>query len=904
MLVDLSAALLVRAERDQTPRDLLEAIETADRAVRLEPRDPAARFNLALGLDLLGLDGQADAAWKAYLEVDRTSDWANEARRRTRRPVDTGIPATPKPGASTSEVTVYVRAAPQEALLLGWDRLLDEWGAGVIGGDTSRANRWLSLARAVGSGLVEGGGDATLADAVNAIDGIAADPGATRVLARAHRDYGAGRVAYGAGDYGAARRSSQRAISTGGRSPALVAWARLSLASTLVYEGRPAAADATVRLVTVYADTMRQPALAGRARWVLGTTLLRRGRYEQALRAFRPAATLFERAGEREHASAILQLLADTQQYLGDPAAEYPAIHRALTALRPYRGSVWAHNLLYFAARFASSDGFPLAAARIQDEDVRIAEETGKPIYLAEARIARARLTAATGDSAGARQDLASARTIVDGLAPGPGRRWFEADLRFAEARIVPSAEPGRVIRALDSVVTFFSSQHNVIRLLPALIARSEASLSAGHVAPATADLDRALTLFDTQGAGTENVDLRASLLEAARRLVDRLVLLRLASGDTSAALADIERARVSLAPVSAGLRARPKAHPAAPTGQVAVDYALIGDTLLIWTIAGTTVRLTRTTLDRDSLMRAIRRVRSSLELRVDDPATLSDLAALYEWLVRPIEHRLGGEGVPLVLIADGDVAGVPFPALRDNVRGRYLIESHPLRSGVSLRDADRPAPSPLPQAPRALLVADPAFDPRVFPRLAPLPGAMAEARAIAAQYPGALTLSGATASRRAFEAALRSVDVAHYAGHALFDDVRPEQSSLALAPDSAAESSGRLAAADIERLDLHGVRLVVLSACETARPRGGRSAGFAGLAGSLLAAGAGGVLGTLWRVDDALTLQLMAEFHRAYRQSGDAARSLREAQLRLLRSSDATLRSPAAWAAFRYTGN
>jgi CHAT domain-containing protein len=486
----------------------------------------------------------------------------------------------------------------------------------------------------------------------------------------------------------------------------------------------------------------------------------------------------------------------------------------------------------------------------------------------------------------------------------GPDRRWFEADLRFAQTTIAPPTDPGHVIQALDSVVAFFSSQHNVIRLLPALVARSEAAFGAGRIAAATADLDRALTLFDVEGAGTENVDLRASLLEAARRLVDRLVLLRLASGDTSAALADIERARVSLAPVSARSTARSRARPVAPTGQVAVDYALIGDTLLIWTVAGTTVRLTRRTLDRDSLVRAIRRVRSSLELRVNDPATLSDLGALYEWLVRPIEHRLGGEGVPLVLIADGEVAGVPFPALRDVARGRYLFESHPLRFSVSLRDAARQTLSPMPRSPRALLVAEPALDARAFPRLAPLPGAMDEVRAIAAQYPGARTLTGTTASAAAFKAALRSVDVAHYAGHALFDDVRPDQSSLALAPDSAAESSGRLTAADIERLDLRGVRLVVLSACETARPRAGRSAGFAGLAGSLLAAGAGGVLGTLWRLDDALSLQLMAEFHRAYRQSGDAARSLREAQLLLLRSPDATLRSPAAWAAFRYTGN
>ncbi len=922
ILADLSAALLVRAERDQTPRDLIEAIETADRALQLQAGDPAARFNLALGLELLGLDRQAEAAWNAYLELDSTSGWAAEARHRTQGPMETGSATAsaiaPVPGADAADVAGYVRTAPQEALALGWDRLLDEWGAGAKEGDGPRADRWLGLARAVGNGLVEEGRDATLAEAVHAIDATAKESGATRVLASAHRDYASGRAAFRAGDYADAERSFQRAISRGGRSPALVAWARVLLASVLVYQGRLPAAEAMVRRVTATADTMTQPALAGRARWVLGTTLMRRGRYEQALREFQPAASLFARAGDPEYAGAMLQMQADTRQYLGDPAAEYPAIHRALTALRPYHGSVWAHNLLYFGARFVSSDGFPLAAARIQAEDVRVAEQTGRPIYLAEARIARARLTAASGDTAAARQDLASARAIVEALAPGLERRWFESDLQFAEAGLAPTGGTHAAIAALDSVVAFFTSQRNVVRLLPALVARSEVLLGAGRVEAATADLDRALALFDTASARTENADLRASLLETARRLVDRLVLLRLAAGDTSAALADIERARMSLAPVPNALGggaparvgvAAPAAPatafvPAMPAGQVAVDYALIGDTLLIWTVTGSNVQLTRTTVDRDSLARTIARLRSALELRVHDPATAYGLSALYEWLVRPIERQLGGDGTPLVLIADGDVAGVPFPALHDAARGHYLLETHPLRFGVSLRDAARPAPGLLGQPLRATIVSDPAFDPRVFPRLLPLPGATVEADSVGSLYAGARTLSRAGATRRALEAGLRNVDVAHYAGHALFDDVRPEQSTLALAPDTAAGSNGRLSAADIERLDLHGLRLVVLSACETARPRAGRSAGFAGLAGSLLAAGAGGVLGTLWRVDDVLSLPLMVEFHRAYRQSGDAARSLREAQLLLLRSSEATLRSPAAWGAFRYTGD
>ncbi len=112
-----------------------------------------------------------------------------------------------------------------------------------------------------------------------------------------------------------------------------------------------------------------------------------------------------------------------------------------------------------------------------------------------------------------------------------------------------------------------------------------------------------------------------------------------------------------------------------------------------------------------------------------------------------------------------------------------------------------------------------------------------------------------------------------------------------------------RLAANAAGALDLRGVRLVVLSACRTLRSRAGRAEGSAGLSGALLSAGAGGVVGSLWQVDDELALPLMRAFHRSYAASGSPADALREAQLEMLRSPHPARRSPFAWAAFRYVG-
>src|SRR5262249_33053659 len=168
-------------------------------------------------------------------------------------------------------------------------------------------------------------------------------------------------------------------------------------------------------------------------------------------------------------------------------------------------------------------------------------------------------------------------------------------------------------------------------------------------------------------------------------------------------------------------------------------------------------------TVDRARLVQTIERTRAALELRTDESGLQRDLAALYDWLLRPVEGRLGASGKPLVLIADGEIAGVPFAALRDTAQRRYLIEQHPLRFVGSLRDAARP-PSQLPAKPRVLLVADPAFDHSAFPGLVRLPGAAEETKAIAGQYADTVLLSSAGATVTALESTLRRANILHYA--------------------------------------------------------------------------------------------------------------------------------------------
>jgi CHAT domain-containing protein len=898
VLADLSAAWLVHAERSGSPRDLLEAYEAAAEALEREPGLAAACFNRALALDRLGVDDEAARAWKACAGDGRGSPWKAEALRRARAAA--ALPALPRPPAEPGGAAAYAAAVPQRALLLGLDRLLGEWGERWTAGDSARAGAALALAEALGAALERRGGDASLADAARELRARRAAPARLAALAGAHAAYGRARAAYEAGNYLGAGPGFERVAADPGASPPLRAWARLFRGTTRVYAGRAAEGERDLRAVAAADDSLRTPALAGRARWSLGTTLLRAGRYQEALAEYRAAEALLRRAGEREHLGAVRYLEGETRFALGDEEGGYAAVHLAAGMLRPYRGSVWMHNLLTVTAQAAAADGLPRAALALQDADVAAAARTGRPLYAAEALLARAQLRAQAGDAAGAADDLGAGAAAVRRMAPGPAL-WFGARLRVAEAAAAARTSPARSAAALDSAVAYFAPLGNPLHLLPALVARADARLALGDAEGAAADLDRATARLSELGSGVAGAAARGALLDAAHAVFDRMVMLRVRQGRAAEALAALERGRASLSGAGAGARSAPAAVPAPPPGEAALEYALVGDTLLAWTLSGRELRMTRATVGREALRRAVERARSALELGMGDAAARGALAALYDRLVRPVEGALGADGATLVVVADGEVAGAPFAALFDTARGRYLVEAHALRFAPTLRDAARRMDRP-PGAPRALVVADPAFDPRAWPGLQRLRGAVEEARAVAALYPAAEVLAASAADRGAFERALPRAEVVHYAGHALFDDAHPAASALVLAPPPGG-GAGRLTAAELGRMRLGGVRLVVLSACHTLRSGAGRSGGFAGVAGALLAAGAGGVVGGADQVDDAAARELTTRFHRAWLRTGDAAAALREAQLQLLRSPDPALRPPAAWGTFRYAG-
>lgn len=133
-----------------------------------------------------------------------------------------------------------------------------------------------------------------------------------------------------------------------------------------------------------------------------------------------------------------------------------------------------------------------------------------------------------------------------------------------------------------------------------------------------------------------------------------------------------------------------------------------------------------------------------------------------------------------------------------------------------------------------------------------------------------------------------------HFAAHARVSDSRPEDTHLVL-------TGGDLGLSDIRRLHLQA-DLVTLSACETALGKRVRGEGIIGLPHAFLAAGARGVLVTLWRIGDRSAADFMGDFYRELHGGTSPAEALMVVRRRWIASGGAAAH-PAHWAPFVLVG-
>ena len=108
----------------------------------------------------------------------------------------------------------------------------------------------------------------------------------------------------------------------------------------------------------------------------------------------------------------------------------------------------------------------------------------------------------------------------------------------------------------------------------------------------------------------------------------------------------------------------------------------------------------------------------------------------------------------------------------------------------------------------------------------------------------------------------------------------------------------GILTAQEISHLDLRGLDLVVLSACQTGLGDIASGEGVFGLQRGFKSAGAKTIVMSLWKVDDNATMDLMVSFYGYYLKGMSKEESFRQAREELRQKSEPGQVRP-DWAAF-----
>ena len=331
------------------------------------------------------------------------------------------------------------------------------------------------------------------------------------------------------------------------------------------------------------------------------------------------------------------------------------------------------------------------------------------------------------------------------------------------------------------------------------------------------------------------------------------------------------------------------------------VQFTVLPDRVVSFVVTAAGIRSFETAVDESDLSARVRVAREVIGSRSTSAET-SDaiLGALYELTIRPAAHAGVLEGVTrLVIVPHRALVYLPFAALVDRTTGERLVDRYALLHQTSaaaltaVRSRDGAA-----KTRRQLAV--------FVPQPARLPASREEGEAIERSVGPARIFSGAAATEGGLRNALASARVVHVASHASLNATNPLFSYVALAP---AGGRGR---ADDGRLELNEVfglpiaaSLVFLSGCETGLGPAWaneftRGEDYSTLGQTFLLAGAGSVVSTLWRIDDAGAAFLASAFYRHLEQL-PPAEALAAAQRDTRK--DARFRSPYYWAAYQVSG-
>lgn len=920
---DLAAALLVLAEAAEDPASLVDAYLAADSAVALDGALPQARFNLALVLEWLYLYRDAEAAWRAYLEIDSRSRWAREARAHLERvrvpPPETGaLLAELRDAVSRDDsaaVDDLVARIPWIARRETIERALTSWARALRGNKVLEADSALRFARVVAAALGRRTSNTLPEGAVAAIDSAMAVSDTSR-LARLV----AGQIALAEGTQylhvqpvdltaAAERLDDARELLGKARSP-MADWATYRRAE--VSYSIASDEQALDMLSSILNDSpINHSALRGRAAQVSGLIHDLRVDYEPAMSAYDAAIAAADLAREVELATRVRGWRSLLVLALRGRQAAWRDLYGALSATPSLFDEPRSRASVFRDVVREISTSAPELAVRFQGEVVRAAR-TETPADAVTALAQNAALLTAAREFARAARDIEEADRLARRVEEQGIRVPLLAVVDLARGQLGAAVDPEVGITALQRTLATYRATGEFFGRASANLYLADAYLARGNVDSAEAALGAAAGEMERRRNLVKGYRERVQFLDHARPVLDRILEFYANQRDPVVAFDFFERARARVLlerlegrrPPGDGERVESRSgwqiSALLPSQTALISYAVMDDELLTWVLSRHELRLVRTALPSSELEGLVRGLEQAILTRAGNAGSLPWSGALYDRIIRPVLHPIGPAD-RLIIVPDKSLHFVPFAALWDTASGEYLVERHEITvapSALLVAASMRRGRVPRHQ-PRVLAVGNPAFDRRSFP-LPNLPGAEAEAENIAQLYSTTQLIVGSAATTDNFLAQVRKADILHFAGHAVVRPGAPLLSHLVLAPGT--QDQGALYAHDVFDLDLPGTELAILSGCHTSSGDLSSTEGVSSLARAFLAAGVQLVVASLWAVEDQRTAEFFGEFHRLVAAGQDPTAALRATHLAWIRSPNRR-GDVRTWAAFQAFG-
>ncbi len=614
--------------------------------------------------------------------------------------------------------------------------------------------------------------------------------------------------------------------------------------------------------------------------------LAEQGEFRQSIRAASKALHLGTAAGNDDLKAVAQRDLAIAYSYAGllDDAERYANAALALPVNDPRQVYAPAHKTIGDVA--ARRGRFAQAEAAYQ-RSLELASERFRPLVL---------VSLANAYTAAGRPTDALAQ--LDRLPADRAARLGSYFVRSRALALLGAGEHDAALALFKTVAADTGSADSLYQRLWASEGIARVQLAKGNRAEALVAYLETVRLADSLRGKFQSDEFKTGLFGDVQKVFDSALALSIEAQDFEAAwvlseasrsrqLLDSIRQRASDSLAEQRVTLAQLQQSLAP-GEAVLQFHVLDERSVVWLITRSGQSAAVIALGQAALAEQVEAFRTSIIERRRNTQALAQ--ALYKAL---LAERGLANVTRLFVVPHGPLHYLPFQALHDG-RG-YLIERSALSTWPSsavgshlLTRADPPGAS-------LLGFGNPSSD-----RNVPLPGAEREVQKVARLFRQSEVYVQQDATKQRFKLDANKAGVVHVAAHAEVDEVDPLFSRILFA--SSSTEQGLLEAREIYGLELGGVRLITLSACESGLGKVARGDEILGFTRSFLSAGASSIVASLWPVADDATEVLMNRLYNELATGRDLMQGMQTAQLEVQRNR--RFAHPFFWAPFNVIGN